>query len=212
MRASSLAGLVLAPLAVAGMAVSSASAVAVAVPEPVSTTRPQLTAEQAAQLTPADYFGDWKPRPVKPGPAARADYIVDPAGNYPTVQSAIDAAVAAGGTARRLIAVRPGVHREVVCVPAAAPPITLFGTARSAAGTVIVHNNANPTPKATGTPANPCNPNLAAITYGTGGSATFAALAADFQAKNLTFANDYVEDTYPSGNQAAVALAAAGDR
>ena len=77
MRASSLAGLVLAPLAVTGMAVSSASAssasavaVAVAVPDPVSTTRPQLTAEQAAQLTPADYFGDWKPRPVKPGPAA----------------------------------------------------------------------------------------------------------------------------------------------
>jgi pectinesterase len=211
MRASSLAGLVLA-LAVAGMAVSSTSAVAVADADPVSTTRPQLTAEQASQLTPADYFGDWKPRPVKLGPAARADYIVDPAGTYPTVQSAIDAAVAADGTARRLIAVRPGVHREVVCVPAAAPPITLFGTARSAAGTVIVHNNANPTPKAAGTPANPCNPNLAAVTYGTGGSATFAALAADFQAKNLTFANDYVEDTYPSGNQAAVALAAAGDR
>src|SRR3954454_8126526 len=207
MRASSLARFIVALLALAGIAVApSASATA----DPAPSTRPQLTAEQAAQLTAADYLGDWRARPIKV--TATADITVDPDGAYPTVQSAVDAAVSAGGTARRFIAVKPGVHREVVCVPGSAPPITLYGTARSPAGTVIVYDHANPTPKAVGTPANPCNPNLSSPTYGTGGSATFAAVAADFQATNLTFANDYVEDTYASSNQSAVALSAAGDR
>jgi pectinesterase len=215
MRASSLAGLIVASLAVPGFTVAPAAGtpgIAAAAAPITSATRPQLTPEQAADLTAADYLGDWRPHPSPPPRPAKADYLVDPAGTHPTVQSAIDAAVAAGGTSRRYIAVRPGVHREIVCVPAAAPPITLYGTARTAAGTVIVYDHANPTPKTPGTPANPCNPNLASATYGTGGSATFAAVAADFHAKHLTFANDYVEDTYPSGNQSAVALSAAGDR
>jgi len=77
---------------------------------------------------------------------------------------------------------------------------------------VIVFDRANPMPKPVGTPANPCSPNLASATYGTGGSATFAAASADFRAANLTFSNDYVEGTYVSGNQSAVALSATGDR
>jgi pectinesterase len=205
-------------LLVGGIAVSTvwlsfaAPATAGGTEPPGTDSRPQLTARQAAELRPADYLGDWRPRPIPPVRRLDADHTAGPRGDYPTVQSAIDAAVAIGGTARQYVAVLPGVHREVVCVPAEAPPITLFGTARSAAGTVIVFDNANPTPKTAGTSANPCNPNLAAVTYGTGGSATFAANSADFQATNLTFANDYVEDTYASGNQSAVALAAAGDR
>jgi pectinesterase len=179
---------------------------------PASTpTRPQLTPDQAAGLTTAQYLGDWTPRPSWLSPR-RAEYTVDPAGAYPTVQSAIDAAVLAGGAGRVRIAVVPGRYREVVCVPAGAPPITLSGLSRNAADTVIVFDHANPTPKPAGTGANPCNPNLAAATYGTGGSATFAASATGFEARNLTFANDYVEDTYPRGNQSAVALSAAGDR
>jgi pectinesterase len=179
---------------------------------PSTPTRPQLSATQAAELRPADYLQGWTPDRIRPARALVADYTVDPKGSYPTVQSAIDAAVSAGGPARKYVAVRPGVHREVVCVPATAGPITLYGTARTAAGTVIVFDHANPTPKAAGTSANPCVPNLASVTYGTGGSATFAAFANDFQATNLTFSNDYVEDTYPSGNQSAVALTGAGDR
>ncbi len=186
---------------------------AVAANEVTSTaTRPQLTSAQADKLTPSDYLQGWTPPRIPSTRARDATYTVDPAGAYPTVQSAINAAVAAGGSARTFIAVRAGVHREVVCVPTIAGPITLFGTAATAAETVIVFDHANPTPKTPGTIANPCSPNLASATYGTSGSATFAAFADDFQATNLTFANDYVEGTYPSGNQSAVALTAAGDR
>lgn len=228
MPAHALARRIVAPIAAAGIAVtmiaaSSASALDT-IADPVSTaTRPQLTTQQAAELDPVDYLGDWRPRPAPlPRRIRDADYVVAPGSTeptdssgptvYPTVQSAIDAVVAAGADRRSYIAVRPGVYREVVCVPSTAGPITLYGTAPGPSGTVIVYDHANPTPKEAGTSANPCNPNLAAITYGTGGSATFAAAADDFQAQNLTFANDYVEDTYVSGNQSAVALAAAGDR
>jgi pectinesterase len=219
MRVQALARIIVAPLAVAGIVVTSMSS-STAAPltidrpggAPSTPLRPQLSPQQAAEFRPADYLGDWRPSPIPPVRALRADYTADPRGAYPSVQSAIDAVVAAGGSRRRYVAVRPGVHREVVCVPVGAPPITLYGTARTAAGTVIVFDHANPTPKPAGTSANPCNPNLASLTYGTGGSATFAAFAADFQATNLTFANDYVEGTYVSGNQSAVALSAAGDR
>jgi pectinesterase len=224
MPAHALARRIVAPIAAAGLVVTLTAATSVDAlgnNGPVSTPlRPQLTPQQAAELSPADYLGDWLPRPAPP--RRHPDYLVDPertgTGIYPSVQAAVDAAVAAGPVdpvdpgARQYIGVRPGVYREVVCVPSTAGPITLYGTGAGPSRTVIVYDHANPTPKAAGSSANPCNPNLAAVTYGTGGSATFAAAANDFQARNLTFANDYVEDTYPSGNQSAVALSASGDR
>jgi pectinesterase len=111
----------------------------------------------------------------------------------------------------------PGTYREIVCLKSATPPITLYGTSADASQTVIVNNNnagkvyTNPV---TGAPPNPCaSSTLPAVgaTYGTSFSATFAAYAKDFQAKNLTIANDF-DETGMTSNLQAVALMTQADR
>lgn len=175
-------------------------------------SRPLLDASSAADHTARSYLGDWRPGEIEISERFTPTFAVGPGSRYSTVQSAVTAAVAAGGTARVFIGLAPGTYREVVCVPVGAPPITLFGISRRADRTVIVFDHANPTPKDPATPANGCIARLGASTYGTSASATFSAFAADFQAANLTIANDYVEGTYASSNQSAVALYARGDR
>jgi pectinesterase len=140
-------------------------------------------------------------------------YVVDPAGTYKTVQSAIDAAkaAAAGSTDRIAIEVKPGTYREVVCVSSDAPPITLFSKSADASLTKIVFDNYAGKAKAADMPANPCTAASGATTYGTTGSATFSAFAKGFQAKNLTIENDTDETGITEAVQA-VALLAQGDR
>ncbi|WP_437676638.1 pectinesterase family protein [Sorangium sp. So ce131] len=188
-------------------------------------TRPQLTRAEAAAHTVLKHLekaGDLASGLVADGwdPTAGAGdvggftptYTVAASGGTHTkVQSAIDAAVAVGGRSRVYIQVSSGVYREVICVPSSAPPITLYSTSADASRTVIVYNNHNGKAKAAGEPANPCNPSLSATTYGTSGSATFAAYAGDFRAKNLTIANDTDERAVSSGKQA-VALMTQADR
>ena len=189
-------------------------------------TRPQLTNEQASAYTILQYFargGDvtapitdnWDPTAgVGDVTTFTARFTVAAmGGTHTTVQAAVDSAVAAGGTDRIYIAVVKGIYREMVCVPSSAPPITLYGTGPDPAATVIVNGNYSGKPKASGQSANPCNPNLSGTTYGTSGSATFAAYAKEFQAKNLTFSNDTDESAVgaASGVQA-VALMTQGDK
>jgi pectinesterase len=141
-----------------------------------------------------------------------ADFTVaSTGGTHTSVQAAVTAAVSAGGSARRFIELAPGTYREVVCVPAAAPPLTLFSRDADASRTVIVFDNNSGKPKEVGTPANPCNPSLTSATFGTSGSATFAAYAPEFHAKNVSFVNDTNEATATGGLQA-VALMTQGDR
>jgi pectinesterase len=111
-------------------------------------------------------------------------------GTHTTVQAAVTAAVAAGGTTRSYIQVMPGTYREVVCVPAGAPPITLYSTTADATQTVIAFNNYNGNTATAASPANPCPGPASNGTYGTAGSATFAVFAKGFQAKNITISND----------------------
>jgi pectinesterase len=133
--------------------------------------------------------------------------------SYATVQAAVDAAVARGGTDRVYILVSPGTYREVVCVPSGAPPITLYSAVADPARTVIVYNNYSGEAKTAGTSANPCTPNASAIAYGTAGSATFSAFASGFQAKNITFSNDVTNATLSTTAAAqAVALMTQADR
>jgi pectinesterase len=132
-------------------------------------------------------------------------------GTHTSVQAAVDAAVAAGGTDRVAIEVAAGTYREVVCVPSQAPPITLFSKNADPSATVIVFDNYNGKTKDAQAPANPCNAALGATTYGTSGSATFAAYANAFQAKNLSFEND-TDETGIAANVQAVALSTQGDR
>src|SRR4029077_12163814 len=110
----------------------------------------------------------------------------DGSGSFTNVQAAITAARAVTTTTctRIYIRVKPGTYRGTVVVPnkASAPPITLYGSDPDASHTVLVFNNASLTVPAGATAA-----------LGTSGSATFTQSSAGFQAKNLTFSNDYAE-------------------
>jgi pectinesterase len=125
----------------------------------------------------------------------------DGSGQYRTVQAAVNA-VPANNPSRVVIQVKPGTYRETVKVPANKPHVTLQGTGGSRKDTVIVYNNASGTPKPDGSG-----------TYGTGGSATVAVEADDFQARNLSISNDFDEAANQSlsGHQA-VALRTAADK
>ncbi|SEE00193.1 pectinesterase family protein [Streptomyces sp. TLI_105] len=125
----------------------------------------------------------------------------DGSGQYTSVQKAVDA-VPAGNTSRVVIRVGPGVYRETVKVPSNKPHLTIEGTGRSRKDTLIVEGRASGTPKPDGSG-----------TYGTGGSATVAVEADDFQARNLSISNDFDEarNQNVSGHQA-VALRTAADR
>jgi pectinesterase len=125
----------------------------------------------------------------------------DGTGQYTTVQAAVNA-VPANNPSRVVIAVKPGTYRELVKVPSNKPHVTIQGTGASRKDTVIVYNNASGTPKPDGSG-----------TYGTGGSATVAVEADDFQARNLSITNDFDEKANQSlsGHQA-VALRTAADK
>ncbi|WP_349810799.1 putative acyl-CoA thioester hydrolase [Xanthomonas dyei] len=186
-------------------------------------SRPQLTSSEASTYTIAKALAEAGPitalvtdnwNPTAGVALLSADYAVaaDGSTRYRTVQSAIDAAVTAGGTTRRYISIKAGTYTELVCVPTNAPPLTLFGLGAAKADTIIRFNNANPTPKPTGTASHACASNASAATVGTSNSATLTVRAADFQARHLRVDNNYVEGTYADNNQAAVALAVRGDK
>ncbi|MET9451334.1 pectinesterase family protein [Streptomyces cinerochromogenes] len=123
----------------------------------------------------------------------------DGSGQYTTVQAAVNA-VPANNPSRVVIAVRPGTYRETVKVPSTKPHVTIQGTGGSRKDTVIVYDNASGTPKPGGG------------TYGTGGSATVAVEADDFQARNLSISNDFDEGAHRDIAQQAVALRTAADK
>ncbi|WP_330265971.1 pectinesterase family protein [Streptomyces griseorubiginosus] len=124
----------------------------------------------------------------------------DGSGQYSTVQAAVNA-VPAGNPSRVVISVKPGTYRELVKVPSNKPHVTIQGSGGSRNDTVIVYNNASGTPKPDGSG-----------TYGTGGSATVAVEADDFQARNLTISNDFDEKAHQNIAQQAVALRTAADK
>ncbi|MEV6249818.1 pectinesterase family protein [Streptomyces sp. NPDC051742] len=139
-------------------------------------------------------------------PAATAAATVltvakDGSGRFTSVQKAVDA-VPAGNTSRVVIRVAPGVYRETVKVPSNKPHVTIEGTGGSRKDTVIVEGHASGMTRPDGSG-----------TYGTGGSATVAVEADDFQARNLTLSNDFDEaaNRNLNGHQA-VALRTAADR
>ncbi|MGC9382009.1 pectinesterase family protein [Streptomyces sp. MH13] len=133
--------------------------------------------------------------------AATLTVAKDGSGQYRTVQAAVNA-VPANSTSRVVISVKPGTYRETVKVPSNKPHVTIEGTGGSRKDTVITYDNAAGTPRPDGSG-----------TYGTSGSATVAVEADDFQARNLTIANDFDEAAHQSlsGHQA-VALRTAADK
>ncbi|MDW4909739.1 pectinesterase family protein [Streptomyces sp. ADMS] len=124
----------------------------------------------------------------------------DGSGQYRTVQAAVNA-VPANNPSRVVISVKPGTYRELVKVPSNKPHVTIQGSGGSRKDTTIVYNNASGTPKPDGSG-----------TYGTGGSATVAVEADDFQARNLTISNDFDEAAHQDIAGQAVALRTAADK
>ena len=101
-------------------------------------SRPQLTSSEASTYTISKALAKAGPitalvtdnwNPTAGVALLSADFAVaaDGSTRYRTVQSAIDAAVAAGGSTRRYISIKAGTYTELVCVPTNAPPLTVFG-------------------------------------------------------------------------------------
>lgn len=137
------------------------------------------------------------------GSAAAATLTVakDGTGQYTTVQAAVNA-IPAGNTARVIVSIKPSTYRETVKIPATKQNVTLQGSGSGRGDTVIVYNNASGTQKPDGSG-----------TYGTSGSATVAAEADGFQARNLTVSNDFDEAAHQDMSaRQAVALRTAADK
>jgi pectin methylesterase-like acyl-CoA thioesterase len=126
--------------------------------QPVKNVRPQLSAEQAKAYDYREvmkYTGPvgneridpWDPLadPLATGAKFKPDYIVDSTAKadnrktFNTVQAAVSQAVAEAHDGKRVyIQVKPGVYGELLYVPTAAAPITLYSEAPDAASTRIV--------------------------------------------------------------------------
>nr|AEE63502.1 unknown [Dendroctonus ponderosae] len=100
---------------------------------PGTATRPILSSSEAAYFTRATYLTDWSPSEIS---LSSADYTVG-SGGYSTVQAAVNAAINAGGTTRKYIAVSAGTYAEVVYIPSTNVPLTIYGTGSSSSDTVI---------------------------------------------------------------------------
>ncbi|MFF8192568.1 pectinesterase family protein [Streptomyces bobili] len=137
---------------------------------------------------------------AKAAAATTLTVAADGSGQYRTVQAAVNA-VPVNNPARVVISVKPGTYRELVKVPSNKPHVTIQGSGGSRKDTTIVYNNASGTPKPDGSG-----------TYGTGGSATVAVEADDFQARNLTISNDFDEGAHQDISGQAVALRTAADK
>ncbi len=192
--------------------------------------RPRIDTTLAGAQRVEDYL-DQGPSPWRPASAAswltaRPDFVVaaDGSGTHRTVQAAIDALPDAGRAdgRRRVVRVRPGIYREIVCARDKAP-FALVGDAEDPSAVRVVEGRWNARTKRAGTdPANPCDPALDAATYGTAGSATMAVFSDDVVLAGLTIANDAMHGVragsgYPagageSGGAQAVALMTRGDR
>jgi pectinesterase len=103
-----------------------------AVEPPGLIARPQLTAEQARGYSYSAVLGDWDPL-AEARESVAPDFVV--AGSR--IQDAVDAAVAKGGTTRVRILVKPGTYDEIVKIPEAPMPITLYGEGADARAVVI---------------------------------------------------------------------------
>jgi pectinesterase len=186
-------------------------------PAYTGTDRPQLTDAAAACYTIKNYLAqagtvgslvrdDWDPSATPLSAPASPTYTVatDGSGTHTTVQAAITAALATTSTARVFILVKPGIYRELLCVKppsgVAATPITIYGADSDASKVKIVYNNGS------GVTVTAENTNACATPssspHGTSDSSTVIVSTRQFQAMNLTIANDFAEPAGQSSVQA----------
>jgi pectinesterase len=199
---------------------------------PGTATRPILSRSEAARFVPENYLGwsgpyaapvadPWRPKPIE---ARRPDFVVGPH-RFGTVQQAVNAAFEAGGTARRYIAILPGVYTGTVFIPAGSPPLTLYGAGRASDVRLEFTVDAAITPAAWAALVNPDgryaegDPAWAMFRSCATRTSTTAGLCAtvvwaqstDLQLKGLTITNTLL-DTVDRGTHQALALRTDADR
>lgn len=196
-----------------------------ATPLSVSTaTRPQLSSSEQGSYTIATFLNGWAPTRV--GTPAAGNYIVGSGGTYATVQAAVNAAIEAGGTARKYIEIRSGTYTGLVVVPSGVP-LTIYGDSETG---VVLQLNAHDVmtgpeflaavddsedfgssaPAQVSSYYNDCTTRSI---LGTNCTATVISYANNLQFKNLTIANSYADDDPNANgqNQAVAYLNNGGD-
>lgn len=197
---------------------------------PGTVSRPILSRAEAVPFVTRNYFGfsgpyaspvadPWKPQAIRPG---RPDVVVRPGDS---VQEAVDAVVREGGTGRRYVAILPGTYAGTVFIPAAAPPLTIYGVGRPGDVRLEFTVDATITPAAwaalvnaggryaEGDPAWQMFQSCAVKTSATAGlcATVVWAQSTDLQLKGLTITNTLL-DTVDRGTHQALALRTDADR
>jgi len=164
-----------------------------------TSTRPQLTSEQASSYTVAKYLArtgpfnqlitdNWDPTAGLGSASsftADATVAADGSGTHTTLQAALNAV---SGSARRYILVKPGTYRGQVSY-SGSTPVTVYGASTDATQVVIVNNK----------PASE------------GASETLSVKSNGFQLMNLSLSNDFPTPMSGSDIQA-LALLTNGDK
>lgn len=204
---------------------------------PGTEARPILSSAEAARFTDADFLrwsgtyaaptsDPWHPKPITV--PRRPDFVVGTGSGVatsPTVQKAVNAAFAAGGTTRRYIKVLPGTYTGTVFIPAGTPPLTLYGAGRPEDVRLEFTIDATVTPAAwaaqvnpsgqyaDGDPAWPMFQSCATRTSATAGlcATVVWAQSPGFQLRGLTITNTLL-DTVDRGTHQALALRTDADR
>ncbi len=196
---------------------------------PGTVTRPILSSAEAAPYTRDAYLDGWRPPPIRVL-GVRPDAVVGPAlgsggATHTSVQAAVNAAYAAGGTARRYVKVLPGTYTGTVFIPAGGPPLTLFGAGRPSDVRLEFSVDATITPAAwaqlvnpsgqyvDGDPAWPMYLSCATRTSATAGlcATVVWSQSPDLQLRGLTVTNTLL-DTVDAGTHQALALRTDADR
>ena len=188
-------------------------------------TRPQLLPSEQGSYTIATFLNGWTPEVVST--PSRGDYVVGSSGSYATVQSAVNAAIEAGGTTRKYIEIQSGTYTGLVVVPAGVP-LTIYGDSESG---VVLQLNAHDVmtgpeflaavghsedfsssaPSKVSSYYDDCTTRSI---LGTNCTATVISYASNLQIKNLTIQNSYADDDPNANgqNQAVAYLNNGGDQ
>ena len=157
-------------------------------------TRPQLSTPDAANYTTAKYLAgsdSWNPTAGITLPGSPTYTVAaDGSGDSTTVKGTLAKAT---GSSRVNILIKAGTYHEKLSV-SGSTPITLYGADTDASKVVIAYGDSSDS--AGGTPQ----------------SATFTVSNPNFQAKNLTFANDLDENASGCTNCQALAFYSTGDK
>lgn len=175
-------------------------------------TRPQLSSSEQGSYTVASFLGSWSPAAV--GTKSTGDYVVSPSGPYRTVQAAVNAAIAAGGTTRKYIQIKAGTYTGLVVIPSGVP-LTVYGDSQTGVvlqlgahyamtGSAFKSAVGNAADFGSGAPSrvsgyyNDCG---GRSTLGTNCTATVVSYASQLQIKNLTIQNTYGENNAAANGQ-----------